>query len=136
MQQRKKDGNLNLFLIYKLIYLNNIVTNFNISVYSIDNNRNCYKLNSKNTGFLVKEKFPNLINKWELHTGGYTSEFIENIGYNIDLVYIDTVHYIPGEMFNWLEISPLLKEETFVVLHDTFFIYKKNSTKIVNYSNI
>ena len=93
-------------------------------------------MNSKNTGFLVKEKFPNLINKWELHTGGYTSEFIENIGYNIDLVYIDTVHYIPGEMFNWLEISPLLKEETFVVLHDTFFIYKKNSTKIVNYSNI
>ena len=95
-------------------------------------------MHSKETGFIVKEKFPELINKWEINTGGLTCEFIEKIGNNIDLVYIDTVHVTPGEMLNWLEILPFLKEEAFVVLHDTFFMYIKNriGKQIHNYSNI
>lgn len=106
-------------------------------LYSIDINKNCYKLHSKKTGFIVNEKFPHLADKWALFTGRLTSEFIEKIGNNIDLVYIDTVHVTPGEMLNWLEILPFLKEESYVVLHDTFFMYIRDRVikKIINYSN-
>lgn len=106
-------------------------------LYSIDINKYCYKLHSKETGFLVRERFPELMNKWKIYTGGITSEFIEKIGNNIDLVYIDTVHYTPGEMINWLEILPFLKEEGFVILHDTFYMYynDKISRTIQNFSN-
>jgi len=101
-----------------VIILNAIKDIEDAKLYSIDINKNCYRLPSKQTGFIVKEKFPHLANKWRLYTGGFTSEFIEKIGNNIDLVYIDTVHVVPGEMLNWLEILPFLKEESFVILHD------------------
>ena len=106
-------------------------------LYSIDINRQCYKLRTKKTGFIVYERFPYLTDKWELYTGGLTSEFIERIGNNIDLVYIDTVHITPGEMLNWLEILPFLKENAIVVLHDTFmmYIYDRIVKKIKNFSN-
>ena len=93
-------------------------------LYSIDINKNCYKLRSKKTGFFANEKFPHLAGKRTLYTGGYTSEFIEKIGNNIDLVYIDTVHLTPGEILNWLDILPFLKEESFVILHDNSFKFK------------
>ena len=40
-------------------------------------------------------------------------------------------------MFNWLEILPFLKEESIVVLHDTFFMYFNDEVvkNIINYSN-
>ena len=120
-----------------VIILNAIKDIKEAKLFSFDISKNCYKLHSKETGFIVKEKFPELINKWEINTGGLTCEFIEKIGNNIDLVYIDTVHVTPGEMLNWLEILPFLKEEAFVVLHDTFFMYIKNriGKQIHNYSN-
>ena len=104
---------------------------------SIDINKHVYKNHSLETGFIVNKKFPELSEKWELYTGGLTSEFIEKIGDEIDLVYIDTVHSTPGEMLNWLEILPFLKEEAFVVLHDTFMMYYKERIvrPIINYSN-
>ena len=66
-----------------------------------------------------------------------TSEFIEIIGNEIDFVYIDTVHTTPGEMLNWLEVLPFLKDEAIVVLHDTFFMYVNNRIvkRIINFSN-
>ena len=120
-----------------VIILNAIKDIEDAKLYSIDINKNCYKKPSKHTGFIVKEKFPHLADKWQLYTGGYTSQFIEKIGNNIDLVYIDTVHVVPGEMLNWLEILPFLKEESFVILHDTFFmyIYDRVIKNIINYSN-
>ena len=109
----------------------------NSKLFSIDINKNCYRNRSKKTGFIVKERFLHLSNKWKLYTGGLTSEFIENIGNEIDFVYIDTVHSTPGEMLNWLEVLPFLKEEAFVVLHDTFLMYFNNriTKRIINYSN-
>lgn len=106
-------------------------------LYSIDIKKNCYRIPSKKTGFLVKEKFSYLTKKWEIYTGGLTSQFIEKIGNEVDLVYIDTAHLAPGEMLNWLEILPFLKEEALVVLHDTFLMYidDKVTKKIRNFSN-
>ena len=106
-------------------------------LFSIDINKNCYRMISKETGFIVKERFPKFLKKWKIYTGGLTSEFIEKIGNEIDLVYIDTMHVTPGEMINFLEILPFLKEEAYVVLHDTFLMYYRNAIikEIKNFSN-
>ena len=92
-------------------------------LYSIDKSTYCYRENNKKTGFVVEEKFPELLDKWSLYTGGITSEFIETIGDGIDLVFIDTVHVTPGEMLDWLMVLPFLKNEAIVVFHDAFFLY-------------
>ena len=92
-------------------------------LYSIDELKICYKNKDKDSGFFVKEKFPELMDKWDLNIGGIISEFIEKIGGDIDLVFIDTMHITPGEMLDWLQVLPFLKEGAFVVLHDTFFMY-------------
>ena len=57
------------------------------------------------------------------YIGGITSEFIEKIGGEIDLVFIDTMHITPGEMLDWLQVLPFLKEGAFVVLNNAFFMY-------------
>jgi hypothetical protein len=70
------------------------------------------------------------LDKWTLYTGGIASEFIENIGGGIDLAFIDTMHVTPGEMLDWLLVLPFLKNESIVVFHDTFFLYRaKTVTK-------
>ena len=95
-------------------------------LYSIDKSIFCYKEKNKNSGYLVKEKFPELMDKWTLFLGGLTGEYIETIGNGIDLVFIDTVHLTPGEMLDWLMVLPFLKDEAILVLHDTFFLYYGN----------
>jgi predicted O-methyltransferase YrrM len=109
-------------------------------IFSIDRSIFCYKNRSKKTGYLVKDKFPELMNKWTLYTGEITSKFIETIGDGIDLAFIDTMHVTPGEMLDWLMVLPFLKNESIVVFHDAFFLYhhervtKKNCIlRIINY---
>ena len=77
------------------IILNAIQNIENSHLYSIDKLINAYNRKEKETGWLVKEKFSNLTNKWTLYTGGITSNFIEKIGGDIDFVFLDTVHYAP-----------------------------------------
>ena len=99
-------------------------------LFSIDKSIYCYRDENKKTGFVVEEKFPQLLDKWSLYTGGLTSEFIETIGNGIDLVFIDTMHIAPGEMLDWLMVLPFLKNEAIVVFHDAFFLYyNKEVTK-------
>ena len=101
------------------IILNAIQNIENSHLYSIDKLTNAYLNEEKETGWIVKEKFSNLMNKWTLYTGGITSNFIEEIGGDIDLTFIDTVHYAPGEWLDILQILPFLKKKNAIVmLHD------------------
>lgn len=92
-------------------------------LYSIDKSKTCYRNRNKDTGYLVKESFPELMNKWKIFLGGIVAEFIETIGDEIDLVFIDTMHITPGEMLDFLMVLPFLKNEAIIVLHDAFFLY-------------
>ena len=65
------------------------------------------------------------MDKWNLKTGILACEFIETIGNEIDLVFIDTMHTTPGEMLDWLMALPFLKEEAIVVLHDIFWMFHR-----------
>lgn len=100
------------------IILNAIKDISGAKLYSIDKTVNCYSYKGKKTGFIVKEKFPLLTNKWKLYTGGITCDFIEKIGKNIDFVFIDTVHVCPGELLDIIQLFPYLKQGAIVVLHD------------------
>ena len=107
-------------------------------LYSIDRKNEWYRNASKKVGWAAKKYFPELVNKWTLFTGKNPAEYLEMIGNNIDFVFIDTVHKTPGEMFNWLEVLPFLKEESIVVFHDLFLMFTRNNLKekTKNYSNI
>ena len=97
-------------------------------VYSIDRYEKNYRYYGKKNGWLVKQQFSELTDKWKLYFGN-TAEYIESIGNNIDMVFIDTAHLTPGELLNWLEVLPFLKEDAIVVIHDTFFMYYQNIKK-------
>jgi hypothetical protein len=91
----------------------NAIQDFNNShLYSID-------LSDENfIGSCVTSLFPNLLPKWTLYKGNIASKFMENIGKHIDMVLIDSAHFEPGEILDFLIVLPFLNEEAIVVMHD------------------
>lgn len=87
-------------------------------LYSVDLSKKCYSMPHKLTGFFMDE-FPDLKKKWTLLTGGTIYDFADQIGDNIDLALIDTVHSNPGEILDFLGILPYLKKDATVIFHDT-----------------
>ena len=72
-------------------------------------------------GNCVGKYFPEFIKNWSLFKGNITTEFIEKIGNDIDMAFIDTIHYQPGEILDFLMVLPFLKEEAIVIFHDIAF---------------
>ena len=100
------------------IILNAIKDFDNAKLYSVDYSEKWYVDNSKNTGFIIDEKFSNLKNKWKLYTGGTAAKFMDEIGGEIDLCLIDTMHVNPGEFLDFLIVLPYLKKNAILILHD------------------
>ena len=90
---------------------------------------------SKNNmiGYCVNNLFQNLSNKWTLFTGNIAARFMKRIGNNIDMVLIDSVHFEPGEILDFLMVLPFLKEEAIVILHDIGNQITKCGQKNSNY---
>lgn len=95
-----------------IIILNAIDDLKEAKLYSIDLNPSNY------IGFCVNKYFPQFMKKWNLFKGNFTTEYIEKIGNNIDMVLIDTAHFEPGEILDFLIILPFLKEEAIIIFHD------------------
>ena len=103
-------------------------------LYSIDIRENCYCMPEHKTGFAVEE-FPELKKKWTLYTGGIAADFLDEIGDDIDLCLIDTVHALPGEIFDFLMVLPYLKSDAIIIFHDTNLHVRKDNqlnNQIVN----
>ena len=118
------------------IILNAIKDFDNAKLYSVDYNTKLYYDNSKNTGFIIDEKFSNLKDKWSLYTGGTAAKFMEEIGGEIDLCLIDTMHVNPGEFLDFLIVLPYLKKNAILILHDIALhhYHKSNITNGVLFS--
>ncbi|MEI0479307.1 class I SAM-dependent methyltransferase [Brachyspira pulli] len=101
-----------------IVILNAIQDMPNTTLYSIDYLNKWWFDKNKDIGYLVKEKFPNLTNKWKLYTGGIAAKFMEEVGNDIDLCVIDTRHRNPGEILDFLMIMPFLKENCTIIMHD------------------
>jgi predicted O-methyltransferase YrrM len=92
-----------------VILLNAIKENAMGTLYSVDYLSNWYKDQCRKTGFVL-DKYPELKEKWKLHTGTFALSFLEQIGDGIDFVLIDTMHVNPGEILDFLMVLPFLKE--------------------------
>lgn len=91
-----------------------------VRMYSIDLSGEYYRDKSKKTGYLIEECKSGLKKNWEhtLYTGKVAVEYLETIGKGIDLLILDTVHRLPGEILDFLACYPFLKKGSVVVLHD------------------
>ena len=95
-----------------IIILNAIKDIKNSHLYSIDlNNRDFI-------GSCIPKFFPKFLNNWTLFKGNIAAKFLEKIGKGIDLVFIDSTHFEPGEILDFIMVLPFLNDEALVVIHD------------------
>lgn len=96
--------------------------------------------NGKKAGYLVEEAKPylNNISHHHMYVGVTAPEIIEDLikdGRLFDFVIIDTVHYLPGEILDFLAVFPFLTENAIVVLHDVMLNHmgkcRTEATKVV-----
>ena len=69
-------------------------------------------------GKCVNKLFPNFLSKWTLYKGNIAAEFMEKIGKDINMVFIDSAHLEPGEILDFIMVLPFLSEEAVIVMHD------------------
>jgi len=74
--------------------------------------------NEIDVGKCVPQVFPNYMSKWTLYKGNVASKFMEKIGKDIDSVFIDSAHFEPGEILDFIIVLPFLREKAVVCLHD------------------
>ena len=98
--------------------LNAIYDREDAFLYSCDLEKKNYRNSDFEVGSVVKNNFPEYLNKWKLFTGNTTAAFIEKIGGDIDFVFIDTAHVMPGEVLNMIEIFPFLKKGAIIGFDD------------------
>ena len=95
-----------------IIILNALQDIENSHLYSIDLDA------SGNVGSCLKNHFPELLNKWTLFKGDVAAKFMEQIGNDIDMLFIDSAHVEPGEILDFIIALPFLKENAIVGIHD------------------
>ena len=100
------------------VILNAIMDIKDSFLYSCDLEVKHYLNSQCEVGCVVKNNFPEFLDKWKLFTGNTTAAFIEGIGNNIDFVFIDTAHVMPGEVLNMIEILPFLKKNAIIAFDD------------------
>ena len=98
--------------------LNAIYDREDTFLYSCDLETKHYLNSNYEIGCVVKDNFPQFMKKWKLYTGNTTAAFIEEIGNDIDFVFIDTAHVMPGEVLNIIEILPFLKQNAIIAFDD------------------
>ena len=104
-------------------------------MHSVDILTKHHPYNTEEIGFLAKfVKANNLISPASLsgehkfHLGRYLPQVIDEIGGDIDFVILDTVHFLPGEVLDFIAMLPYLKDGAIVVLHDVALNQYKHQT--------
>ena len=98
--------------------------------------------NGRKTGYAFEQILPDQKHRWELHTGGVASKFLESClpKEGIDICLLDSAHINPGEHLNILEILPYMKKNGIVIYHDTTYhtgvINELNSTNRVSINTL
>ena len=96
----------------------------NVEMHSVDFSERFYRNMEYQSGFLGAEakeiiKNPNI--KHQFHLGNIACSFMEEIGGEIDCLILDTMHSLPGEVWDFITLLPFLKDGAVVVLHDICF---------------
>ncbi len=101
-----------------VIILNALKENPKSHLYSVDYYHNYYLDKTKSVGF-VMDNYLELKKQWTLFTGGVVASFMEEIGNEIDVLFLDAAHLMPGEVLDFIMVLPYLKEDCTLILHDT-----------------
>ncbi len=120
----------------------NMIKNDSAShLYSIDYNEWHYRIKDKKTGYLL-DSYPELKEQWTLKTGGMALNFLDEISSSekeeekFDFCFIDTVHSIPGEILDLLQVLPYLKKNAVVCFHDTNLQMYGGQKKLSSVNNL
>ncbi|MCM1233268.1 MAG: class I SAM-dependent methyltransferase [Ruminococcus flavefaciens] len=109
-------------------------------VYSVDllkqYHRDFGKTDARQTGFLVKEMkiYDKICDKHQLLLGEVLPARLDEIGGNIDLLILDTMHFVPGEILDFIAAFPYLASNAIVVLHDVVLQYRQNPPYLPTFS--
>ena len=90
-------------------------------IYSVDLLEKLYYNQELTTGYEYNYLCPLIKNNQSSHTflfGKSIAGQMQIIGKDIDLVILDTMHAVPGELIDFLSIYPYLSKNAMVVLHD------------------
>lgn len=83
---------------------------------------------SKEVGYMVEEakEYLGNLEHFHLYTGVTAAEVLEEItgDWKFDFAIIDTAHYLPGEILDFLACYPFMEDEAVVVLHDVMLNQK------------
>lgn len=102
--------------------------NLTCTVYSCDLNKKYYRNNLFDTGFVFSKSQRKYSNKHNFLLGKVLPEFLDTIGKDIDMVLLDTVHLLPGEILDFLAILPYLSSNAVVVLHDLCLNFRSTNS--------
>ncbi len=92
-----------------------------VEMHSMDYLRHFYRDKKYMSGFLGQEAKDIIQNSkihHQFHFGNIACSFMEEIGGDIDCLILDTTHYLPGEVWDFITLLPFLKDGAVVVLHD------------------
>jgi predicted O-methyltransferase YrrM len=97
-------------------------------VVSVDLAYTYHKNTSRECGFQIKDaaKYLKNVNKHQLFLGKRISEVIDDIviqNGKIDLLILDTIHFLPGELLDFLVCYPYLSDNAIVVLDDLLWAH-------------
>ena len=82
------------------------------------------------TGWAAKKLYPEKKN-WQLHTGKFLPEIIEELNTEFDFCFLDTVHSLPGEILDYLVALPFMRKDAIIAMHDTsLYFYGKYPNSI------
>lgn len=93
---------------------------YDAQVISLDLSDEYYRDKSRKTGYLLEKLNGQICRKVDhtVLTGKYAVEYLDFIGGEIDFLFLDTVHSMPGEFLDFLGFFPSLRTGSVVALHD------------------
>lgn len=100
-------------------------------MWSVDLNKRFYMDDSIKTGYEY-DKLKKYIGGESTHQfllGKSIASQIDKIGKNIDMVILDTVHKLPGEILDFLAILPYLSPNAVIILHDINLNYVRGTKR-------
>ena len=107
----------------------------NSEMYSVDLSYTYHYDTSKECGFQIKDAAPYLksISRHHLLLGRTIAEVLPEItqGEKFDMLILDTIHYLPGELLDFLACFPYLSDDAVVVLDDIIFAHIGENTNAI-----
>ena len=110
-----------------ILILNALKDRDNSMLVSLDLNKELFNDPNKTTGYRVNKYFPELTKNWKLYTGKQPHKFLIELNMKFDFLFLDSTHASPGEIINFIESLPFLKENAIVVIHDLLWHFFINS---------